>query len=84
MKQAIVRIVIVFLAAAIFSTGLTVVAPSSDQIAQANPCSELDVTSNEDVDVECEFDDDVEIAAAAGNGLTGDEIPLSELPLPTQ
>jgi hypothetical protein len=82
MKQAIIRMAIV-LAATIFSAGLTVAAPSSDQIAQANPCSEIDVTSNENVDVECEFDDDVEIAAVAGNGLTGEEIPLDELPLST-
>ena len=81
MKQAIIRMVIVL--AAIFLAGLTVVAPSLDQIAQANPCSEIDVTSNEDIVVKCEFDDDVEIAAVAGNGLSGDEIPLDQLPLST-
>jgi hypothetical protein len=73
----------VIVLATIFSAGLTVAAPSSDQIAQANPCSEFDVTSNEDVDVECEFDDDVEIAAVAGNGISRDEIPLDRLPLST-
>jgi hypothetical protein len=81
MKRAIIPMVIVL--ATIFSGGLTVATPSSDQIAQANPCSIDTVTGNEDAYIECEFDDDVEIAAVAGNGLTGDEIPLDQLPLST-
>ena len=67
------------------ATGLAIggVVPSTVQTAQADPCS-YTITGNEDAYIECEFDDDVEVAAVAGNGLTGDGIPLDELPLATQ
>jgi Ca2+-dependent lipid-binding protein len=74
MNKAIILMAALLVAVA--ATGLAIgVVPSTVQTAQADPCS-YTITGNEDAYIECEFDDDVKIAAVVGNGLTGDGIPL--------